>query len=112
MSDKDQGRDISISASAVALSVENDQSLTGVLVASGMRMRDFIILSFVANQGPIDCERVAGIAGLDLDTATACIQRLMDAELIDEAPHTDAKDNQLVVTGLGQVISDRITNQA
>ncbi len=65
---KSDDADISLSGRAIALAIVENDSLAMVLQESGMKLREFIVLSFVSDQGPLNIDRLARLIGIDLDT--------------------------------------------
>ena len=114
MSDSDPRNgdtDISIAGRAIALAVAQNDSLAAVLQASGMELRDFIVLSFVSDQGPIDTERLARLIGLDRDTTLRCIERLIAAGLVVSDVFADAVSGDVVTTDDGNRLAKKISSQ-
>ena len=108
---KSDDTDISLSGQAIALAVAENDSLAGVLQASGMEMRDFIVLSFVSDQRPIDTERLARLIGLDRNTTLRCIERLIDAGLVVSDAVADGFGGDVDTTDLGNRLAKKMLSQ-
>ncbi len=55
----------SISGRSAALYFEQDPSLASVLVSHGIRVRDFIMLSFLSDQGPMSVTQLSHAVGIE-----------------------------------------------
>jgi len=89
-----------------------DDSLAGLIRKNKIEARDFIILSFVSDQGALDTTQISHILGLSEDKTGKCIQRLIDAGLVkyrDAASKTNGH-RPIRVTAAGQVVVDRVQN--
>lgn len=114
MSDSDpksDDADISLTGRAIALAVAENDSLAEVLQTSGMELRDFIVLSFVSDQGPIDTERLARLIGLDRDTTLRCIEGLINVGLLVSDVFADAVSGDVVTTDDGNRLAKEILSQ-
>jgi len=114
LSDNDQKydtADVSISSQAIALGVTVNDSLATVLEESGMEMRDFIVLSFVSDEGPIATDRLARLIGIDRDTTSRCIERLINEELLVSDVFADAYAGDVVATNKGNLVAKKILSQ-
>ncbi len=108
---KSDDLDISLSGQAIALAVPENDSLAMVLQESGMELREFIVLSFVSDQGPLNIDRLARLIGIDLDTTSHCIRRLVNAGLLAIDVLADATESDVVATDLGNRIARKILSQ-
>jgi DNA-binding MarR family transcriptional regulator len=103
--------DISLTGRAIALAVAENDSLGEVLQESGMEMPEFIVLSFVSDQGPISCVRLARLIGLDLDATSRCISRLTNAGLLVSDVLADPTESDVVATDPGNRIAEKLLSQ-
>jgi len=103
---------ISISGNATALAIANNDSLASVLRESGMQMRDFIVLSFVSDQGPIAGKSLARLVAIDLESTLLCIRGLVDAGFLEvrDDPSNPA-ENDVMATAQGNRVAQRILGQ-
>ena len=108
---KSDDEDISLSGRAIALAVAENDSLGTVLHESGMELREFIVLSFVSDQGPINVVRLARLIGIDLNTTSPCIDRLINAGLLVSDVLADATESDVVATDLGNLVAEKILSQ-
>ena len=76
-----------------------------------MELREFIVLSFVSDQGPINVVRLAKLIGLDLDTTSGCIGSLIDAGLLVSDVLADAAESDVVAADLGDLVATRNLSQ-
>ena len=65
MNEKSRKDDDSISGLSAAYFISKDDSLASLLLNHGIKVRDFILLSFLSDQGPLNIARLARIAGLE-----------------------------------------------
>lgn len=105
--DKDED---SISGRSAALYFDHDPSLAQLLVSHGIKVRDFIIVSFLSEQGPVTQAQLGRVVGLDTETMLQSIKRLSGAGLVVREPQSPAGDNdpKVRLTGRGQDIAGRI----
>ncbi len=103
---------ISISGNATALAIANNDALASVLLDSGMQMRDFIVLSFVSDQGPITAKCLARLVGIDLQSTLLCIRGLVDAGFLKKRKSLSIPaEADVIATELGDRVADRIIGQ-
>jgi DNA-binding MarR family transcriptional regulator len=109
----DKTTDNSISGQSAALFVAEDDSLAALVVSHGIRVRDFILLSFLANLGSMSMGRLARIAGIEIEMADHSLQRLSAAGLVLRDPTSAYPDTEvnLILTGRGLEIANRINDQ-
>jgi predicted transcriptional regulator len=106
--DRDNDEDgISISSEASALVTSGNQSLAEVLAEWNMEVRDFIILSFVADQGPIASRNLARMIGIDLQMANQSVALLASAGFIE----ADGTLDRLRVTKTGERLAQEMLQQ-
>lgn len=58
-------KDDSIAGRSAAHFVTKDDSLASLLTNHGIRIRDFILLSFLSDQGPMSTWRLSRVVGLE-----------------------------------------------
>jgi DNA-binding MarR family transcriptional regulator len=107
------GHDPSISEQSASLFVSQDDSLAALLLEHGIRVRDFVILSFLADQGSMCIVQLARVIGIEPIRIIESLQRLAAAGLVIHAPKGNSADaNEIArLTGRGQDIFCRINEQ-
>jgi DNA-binding MarR family transcriptional regulator len=107
------GADTSISGQSAALFVTEDESLAALILHHDIKVRDFILLSFLSDQGPMSILRLAGVIGIDPQEVTLSVKRLTGKGLLlrDPIDTNAATDEMVTLTGRGQDIASRICNQ-
>ena len=112
MTDKRERASQSISICEEALSKfeVSDDSLAGILRGQDISVRDFMLLSLVADQGCLDVEQLARALGLDEDVVKRCIRRLSAAALLCSDPETPAGnvDSRVCASSTGKTLAHRI----
>ncbi len=103
----------SISGRSAALYFEQDPSLASVLVSHGIRVRDFIMLSFLSDQGPMSVTQLSHAVGIEPEILSNGMARLSAAGLIVRDPKSNGNDSDSVVelTTRGQEVARRIDDQ-
>ena len=105
--------DASISGMSAAHFISKDDSLASLLLNHGIKVRDFILLSFLSEQGSMSVARLARVAGIELQQTLRGLKRLSAANLVLREP--TAKNDELEsiarLTGRGKEIAGRITDQ-
>ena len=95
----------------VRLAVAAEETLRELLTECDIELRDFIVLTFVADRSPISGERLAIRLGMNLDTTALCIRKLIDVGFLEYASNGDAPDCDVVATDLGKSLVRRILVQ-
>jgi len=113
MDDKSHNNDDSISGMSAALFVTKDDSLASLLLGDGIKIRDFILLSFLSDQGPMSILRLARIVGIEPGSTRRSLRRLSAAGLVLREPATadDKFESIARLTGRGEDIARRISDQ-
>ncbi len=113
MTDDSPAKNDSISGQSAEFFISNDDSLTSLLLNHGIKVRDFIILSFLSDQGPMSVVRLARVVGLEPEKTLRGLKRLSAANLVqrDPATNNDVLDSTARLTSRGQEIAARISNQ-
>ena len=101
----------SVSGRSAALFFENDPSLAALLSSHGIRVRDFIMLSFLADQGPMSVGQLSRAVGIETEVLSTGMNRLSTAGLIRQATNGNAIDALVELTARGQNVASRIDNQ-
>jgi len=109
----DKTADDSISGRSAALYFEHDASLAALLVSRGIRVRDFIMLSFLSDQGPMSVTQLSRAVSIEPEILLNSMKRLSAAALIVWDPTSIGNDTDTVVrlTTRGQDVAKRIDEQ-
>ncbi len=113
MDDRSRNNDDSISGRSAELFATKDDSLASLLLNHGIKVRDFILLSFLSDQGPMSVIRLTRVVGIDPDQTLEGLRRLSAANLVLREPATtDEKlDSVARLTSRGEEIAGRISSQ-
>ncbi len=90
--------------------VQLDDSLANLIKKNCLDVRDFIILSFVGDQGTLSVAQIAHILGLSPEKTRSCIDRLIEADLIrfeDGVKDADG-ERQIHLTATGCLVTSRV----
>ncbi len=113
MDDRSRNNDGSISGTSAALFATKDDSLASLLLNHGIKVRDFILLSFLSDQGPMSVIRLARVVGIEPDKTVEGLRRLSAANLVlrDPATSDEKLDSVARLTSRGEEIAGRISSQ-
>ena len=113
MDDRSHDNDGSISGRSAALFIAKDDSLASLLLDHGIKVRDFILLSFLSDQGPMTILRLARAVGIEPGMTLRSLQRLSAADLVLREPaSTDDEFESIArLTVRGDDIARRISDQ-
>ena len=103
----------SISGRSAALYFSHDSSIAPLLVSHGIKVRDFILVSFLSDQGPMTLLQLARIVSIDPRDLLKSVKRLTAAGLVmRDLVSTDPNSESTVrLTSRGQDIAGRINDQ-
>lgn len=59
-----------------------DDTLAGLIERNHIEVRDFMILSFVCDQGSMTVDRIESALGLSRESILSCVERLKNIELV------------------------------
>lgn len=87
----------------------SDDTLAGLIEASNIEVRDFMILSFVCDQHNFSVGQIMRALGLSQETAFYCTDRLATAGLV-KLTAQDQRDPEAIVspTPAGRIIVRRV----
>ena len=110
---KDMKDGNSISGRSAALYFEHDPSLASLLLSHGFRVRDFIVLSFLSDQGPMSVTQLSRAVGIEPKMLMSGMKRLSDTELIAWDPKLigDEMESAVVLTTRGQNVAKQVNDQ-
>ncbi len=103
----------SISGLSAAHFITKDDSLASLLLNHGIQVRDFIVLSFLSDQGPMTIARLARVVEIEPSQLLQGVKRLSAANLLvrEPSPTDDAVDSTARLTSRGEEIAARISDQ-
>ena len=113
MDDRSRKNDDSISGMSAELFATKDDSLASLLLNHGIKVRDFILLSFLSDQGPMSVIRLARVVGIEPDKTVEGLRRLSAANLVlrEPAASKEKLDSVARLTSRGEEIAGRISAQ-
>jgi len=113
MNPKAEHNNNSISGLSAAHFITKDDSLASLLLNHGIQVRDFILLSFLSDQGPMTILRLARVVGIEPPKILDGVRRLSAANLLVREPSAtdDTMDSIARLTTRGEDIALRISNQ-
>ena len=111
-SNKDNAEE-SISGRSAALYFSKDSSIAQLLLSHGIKVRDFILVSFLSDQGPMTIHQLARTVSIEPDDLMKSLKRLGAAGLIIREPISNDPDRESTarLTSRGQVIARKINEQ-
>jgi DNA-binding MarR family transcriptional regulator len=103
----------SISGLSAEHFITQDDSLASLLLNHGIQVRDFILLSFLSDQGPLTILRLARAVGIEPSQVLHGLRRLSAADLVVREPSStnDNLDGVARLTGRGENIAARVSAQ-
>ena len=103
----------SISGRSAALYFSQDSSIAQLLLSHGIKIRDFILVSFLSDQGPMTTHQLARIVSIEPDDLMKSLKRLGAAGLVVREPISNDPDKESTarLTSRGEEIARRINDQ-
>ena len=103
----------SISGLSAAHFISKDDSLASLLLNHGIKIRDFILLSFLSDQGPMTVIRLARVVGIEPEKTIRGLRRLSAANLVQREPASthDELESIARLTARGEEIAGRISDR-
>lgn len=103
----------SISGGSAALYFSRDPSIAQLLDSYGITVRDFVLVSFLSDQGPLSIDQLARIVSIEPRDLQESINRLASASLIIREPASRDTDfsSMIRLTSRGQNIASRVEKQ-
>jgi len=103
----------SIAGQSAAHFIARDDSLASLSVNHGIKVRDFILLSFLSDQGPMSIMRLSRVVGIAPDATLNSLQRLSAVNLILREPAAmhERYEAMACLTTRGEEIAGRIGAQ-
>jgi hypothetical protein len=87
-----------------------DNSLAELIKKASIEVRDFMLLSFVCDQGRLCADQISRAFGFEADETQGAIERLIEAQLVefDGFADSDSKERCIRPTDNGFKVCDRI----
>jgi len=106
-------KDASIAGQSAEHYIAMDDSLAALLLNHGIKVRDFILLSFLSDQGPMSVARLSRAVGIDPKNTLRSLRRLSTANLVLRDPSEKADMYEAVarLTMRGEEIAQKIISQ-
>ena len=103
----------SIAGQSAAHFIARDDSLASLLLNHGIKVRDFILLSFLSDQGPMSIMRLSRVVGIAPDATLNSLRRLSAVNLVlrEPAPVCEKYEAMACLTTRGEEIAGRIGAQ-
>lgn len=103
----------SIAGNSASHFVTGDDSLASLLLNHNIEVRDFIVLSFLSDQGSMSILRLSRVVGIEPQKALESIKRLAVASLVLRTPtESDAVyESAARLTARGERIASKISTQ-
>ena len=103
----------SISSQSVASFVTKDDSLAKLLLHHKIEVRDFVLLSFVSNQGSLSIAQLARAVAIEPETILSCVKRLSAVGLVVREPldSNSYTESKVTLTSRGEEVSKRVSDQ-
>jgi len=113
MDDKSNKDDDSISGQSAAFFISKDDSLASLVLNHGIKVRDFIMLSFLSDQGPMSVVRLARVVGIEPEKTLRGLRRLSAANLVLREPASTEDELESIarLTSRGEEIAVKISAQ-
>ena len=102
----------SIAGQSAAHFVALDDSLTSLLLNHGIIVRDFILLSFLSDQGPMTILRLSRTVGIEPRLTLRSLRRLSSANLVlrDPPPNGQQYESVARLTTRGEEVALKIVD--
>lgn len=103
----------SISGRSAELYFARDESLASLPLQHGIKVREFILLSFLSDQGPMTIDQLSRIVSIKPKDLMESVKLLSAADLLIREPKSARFENESTVTltSRGQTLAGRINNQ-
>ncbi len=112
MADKEAPEDLTPSICEAALDRfrESDDSLAGVIKQHHIKVRDFMILSLVCDQGDFGVDPLTSALGLSPESVIVCVERMINAGLLqlDSENGLSVEECRIRPTAAGQLLTQKI----
>ena len=108
-----RNNDDSIAGQSAAHFIAIDDSLASLLLNHGIKVRDFILLSSLSDQGPMSILRLSRAVGIEPKVALRSVKRLSSANLVLRNPALGAEKYESVarLTTRGEEVALKIVSQ-
>ena len=97
---------------SASLEFSADLMQASLLENYGLKVREFIVLSFLADQGPMDVGQLARLVNIDKDHMVASVERLAAAGLVLQRTGTrHAHDSFVILSAEGTEVANLLSEQ-
>jgi DNA-binding MarR family transcriptional regulator len=86
----------SITEETVEQYIEAGDSRAGLIAKHGLKVRDFVLLSFASDQGPMQFDQLVNVLGPSQTSTLDCIDRLDQSGLIRQQKCPNGSDVVLI----------------
>jgi len=114
MTDDSRKKEASIAGQSAAHYIAKDDSLAALLLNHGIKVRDFILLSFLSDQGPMSILRLSRAVGVEPNVTLLSLRRLSAANLVLRDPGPNEEEEYEAIARLtmrGEAIAQKIVSQ-
>ena len=106
------GAEDTLAGTAGSVVFSTDLMQASLLENYGLEVRDFIVLSFLADRGPMDVMQLSRLIDVDRNEITTSVERLADAGLVMRpagARHTE--QSYVILSSEGSEVASLISEQ-
>jgi DNA-binding MarR family transcriptional regulator len=105
--------DVSISGRSAALFISNDASIARLLEQHGIKVRDFILMSFLSDQGALSVEQLARVLCIEPHDVLNSVERLATAGLVvrESATKGSGRMSMVRLTDRGQNVANSVERE-
>ena len=97
---------------SASLEYSTDLMQASLLENYGLKVREFIVLSFLLDQGPMDVGQLARLVNIDKDHMVASVERLAEVGLVlRRAGTSHSHDSFVILSGEGTEVANLISEQ-
>lgn len=113
MTTRPRDKNHSIAGHSASHFVAQDDSLASLLLNHRIRVRDFILLSFLSDQGPMSVLRLSRVVGIEPKSTLRSVKRLSAVNLVlrDPASTNEKYESTARLTTRGEEIAGKISSQ-
>ena len=98
-----------LAGKTASLEFSADLMQASLLQNYGLKVREFIVLSFLVDQGPMDIGRLSRLVNIDTDNMILSVERLADAGLVLRPSGTrHSHDSYVILSGEGNEVAKLI----
>ena len=102
-----------INGTAGSLVFSADLVQASLLDNYGLKVREFIVLSFLSDEGPMDVGQLARVVNIDTQHMVRSVERLAEAGLVMRPSSAGySEDSFVILSGEGSEVASLINEQA